>query len=110
MDKERHELVVAADDAEIARRNRRVAARPVDAAARITISGTGACRLYYAARTVDGAQTPLRADSEEITTRQTLHLLAEALPRVLDQAVGSAAADHGSERGRREPCAGRGPG
>ena len=58
----------------------------VDDVSNISIAPNGACRLYFTTWSTGDDNKPLQVQSEIIMTIQSLKVLAEALPKAIEQA------------------------
>lgn len=63
----------------------------VDDVSNISIAPNGACRLHFTTWSTGDDNKPLQVQSEIIMTIQSLKVLAEALPKAIEQAEQSAA-------------------
>ena len=59
----------------------------VDDVSNISIAPNGACRLYFTTWSTGDDNKPLQVQSEIIMTIQSLKVLAEALPKAIEQAT-----------------------
>ena len=58
----------------------------IDEVSNISISPNGACRLQFVSWQTSEEGKPVRVDSEVIMTSQTMTLLADSLPKAMEQA------------------------
>ncbi|MFW2439269.1 MAG: hypothetical protein ACN4GR_07845 [Arenicellales bacterium] len=59
----------------------------VDDVSNISIAPNGACRLYFTTWSTGDDNNPVQVQSEIIMTIQSLKILAEGLPKAIEQAV-----------------------